>query len=243
MDMKCYKKIMMMALLLALFSCAKVHEPGKGKIIFELVGDGYVEEVTKANVSDFTPLPSAGDFSLTLVNEFSTLAWSGLLSEWDPEMTFFEGAYTVTASYGNLEEEGEDKPYFFCSGEFNVVGGQTVNVQLNARLGNSIVRMATTEMFRSYYVDYSFSLTRDGVNVATFDNDNAVFVAGYRLKLEGVLKTETGQYEFEKELPALDAATAYTITIDAGNVGSTAIKVRFDNTLDTIQLGDIELND
>ena len=48
---------------------------------------------------------------------------------------------------------------------------------------------------------------------------------------------------FTKDYTGLNEATAYTIVFDASNVGAGAITISFNNTVETVELGDLELND
>ena len=155
------------------------------------------------------------------------------------------GNYTVKASYGSLEEEGFDKPYFTGTQTFAVKGGETVAVSIPVALGNTIIKISCSDYFNRYYSDYTFKLTRDGAEIATFKKGEtkAAFIDGYKIKIEGVLTGELKTYTFEQEYTGLNEATAYTINLDAPNVGGSTITITFNNDVETVELGDYELND
>ena len=48
---------------------------------------------------------------------------------------------------------------------------------------------------------------------------------------------------FSKEYSNLNEATAYTFHFDVNNVGGATITIKFNNTVEEIELGDYELND
>lgn len=243
--MKHLKTIMSVLVVLAAVSCTKHQTAGNGLVSFDLLNNQHVADVTRSNVSDYTALPSAGNFTITILDATSTSVWSGKVSEWDATTQLPSGNYSVNASYGSLEEEGFDKPYFYGSQTFAVQGGQTVNVSIPVSLGNTIVMVDCSDDFKNYYKDYSFTVTRNGADIATFakDETKAAFVDGYKLTLMGTLTSESKTVSFSKDYSSLSEATAYTFYFDVTNVGGAAITISFNDTVETVELGDYELND
>lgn len=243
--MKHLKTIFGILALLAAFSCTKNQNEGNGLVTFEVTNNQNVVDMTRSNVSDYTALPSAGDFSITILDASSAQVWAGKISEWDAATVLPAGNYTVKASYGSLEEEGFDKPYFTGTQTFVVKGGETVAVSIPVALGNTIIKVSCSDYFKRYYSDYTFRLTRDGAEIATFvkDETKAAFIDGYKIKIEGTLTGELKTYTFEQEYTGLNEATAYTINFDAPNVGGSTITITFNNDVETVELGDYELND
>lgn len=247
--MKHLRLLMSVLVVLAAFSCNKTSISGNGQVVFEVANDESVVDVTKSNVSDYTSLPSTGDFTITVKG--TDFNWTGKVSEWDSTQSLDAGNYTVTASYGSLETEGFDKPYF-ASDEtsFAVVGGQTTAVKINVALANTVVLVSCTDEFKSFYSDYTFTLTREGLNssIATFvkDETRGAFVDGYKLTLNGELTANNGSTKsFTTSYTNLKAATAYTCVfgINQNTYGKVSITITFDDTVQTIDLGDKELND
>lgn len=243
--MKHLKTIIIAMLLLTVCSCTKNNVVSNGRVVFEVANDQSVADKTKSNVSDYTSLPSSGDFVLSITDSESAPVWSGKVSEWDPATQLLAGNYNVTASYGSVDNEGFDCPYFDGSASFAVTGGQSVNVQIPVKLGNTVVKVTCTQNFKNYYKDYSFVLKRSGKDIATFvkDEERGAFVDGYRFTLEGTLTGETKTQTFSKEYTNLEAATAYNFVFDADNVGGSSITIRFNENVETVELGDVELND
>ena len=240
--MKHLKTLFGVLTLVAAVSCAK-QSAASGQVTFEVSSNQAVADVTKSNVSDYTTLPSVADFTISVSGE--EFKWSGKISEWNPAIALLAGEYSVTASYGNLEDEGFDKPFFTGSQTFTIKGGEQTAVSVPVSLGNTIVRMTFTESFNNYYPDYTFKLTRDGVDLATFvkGETKAAFIDPYKFTLEGTLVGEMKTVNVKYDYTYLNEATAYTFNFDVTNVGGAVITIRFNDTVETIELGDFELND
>lgn len=243
--MKHLKTILSVLALMLAVSCTKSHVEGNGHVSFALSSDLEIADQTKSSVSQYTALPASGDFSLTITNAESATVWTGKLSDWDSATLLPAGTYSVSAVYGSLETEGFDKPYFTGSADFTVVDEQTTDVSIKVSLANTVILVSCTDSFRNYYQDYNFNLVRNGQTIASFakGETRAAFVDGYRISVEGTVTGPAKTQSFTKDYSNLKAATAYTIVFDAGNVGGSTITVSFNNTVETIDLGDIELND
>ena len=74
------------------------------------------------------------------------------------------------------------------------------------------------------------------------DETRGAFIDGYKITLSGAMKSEVKDFSFSKEYTNLDEATAYTFTFDLTNVGGASLSISFNNTTETVDLGDIELN-
>ena len=242
--MKHLKTIFSVLVLAAVVSCAKTQTPG-GQVSFEVASDQQIDDVTRSNVSDFTELPSTADFIISVSCEELEYTWNGKISEWDAATVLLAGEYTVTASYGTIYEEGFGKPFFTGDAAFTIKGGEQIAVSIPVDLGNTVVRMTFTDSFKNYYPEYSFKLTRDGNTIVDFvkGETRAAFVDGWKFKLEGILIGEMTQTTISKDYSNLNPATAYTFNFDVTNVGGASLTIKFNDTVETIDLGDHELND
>ena len=243
--------------LLVAVSCTKNQVEGYGSVSFALDNNVEIVEQTRSNVSDYTTLPSADDFTLTITGVSVTYEWTGKVSEWDPTTPLPVGNYSVVAEYGSLEEEGFDKPYFYGEVDsFAVQGNETTAVSIPVALGNTIIKVSYSEMFKKYFTDYSFKLTRSNAEIVTFAKaeTRGAFVDGYKITVEGtmtgeqLIKNEDGElvpktFSYSKEYSNLAEATAYTLAFDVNNVGGATLTVTFNDTVETVDLGDIELNE
>ena len=242
--MKHLKTIVSVLTLVLAVSCAKTQSSTGGQVNFAVSSNNVVTDVTKSNVSDYTSLPTAADFNITVTGEEYT--WTGKLSDWSAETVLNAGEYSVTANYGDLEkEEGFDKPFFTGTQAFTITGGGQTSVSIPVSLGNAIVRMTFTDSFNNYYPQYTFRLTRDEKEIATFvkGETRAAFVDPWKFKLEGTLVGEMKTSTFSRDYSNLDEATAYTFHFDVTNVGGSSITIKFNDIVETVELGDCELND
>lgn len=245
--MKTFKTLVSLTVILAAFSCAKGPSVSDGYVTFAVSADEAITDVTKGHVSDYAQLPQSTDFSLEIEDASGASFWNGKITDWDPATVIPAGVYTVTASYGNLEDEGFGKPYFTGTESFEVKGGETAEISVPVALGNTLIRIRCSENFKNYYKDYSFVLYRGNVDIAEFvkDETRAAFFDGYKVSLRGTMRTETGAEKTfaPDEYTNLAPATIYTLELDVANIGSSAVTVTFNNTVETVELGDVELND
>ena len=239
--MKHLKRIVGAMALIAAVSCTKNQPAGTGQVSFDVLSDYNITEQTRSNVSDYTDLPSISDFTLSVSGTSKSFEWTGKVSEWDVNRQIPEGSYVATATFGSLEEEGIDKPFFIGEKSFIITGGQTTQVQIPASLGNTIVRISCSTQFREYFDDCIFTISRGTTTIATMGlySDDAVFVDGYKLTISGVATKGS----FSKEFANLKAATVYKMYFDVTNVGGVKITVTFDDKVETVDLGNYDLNE
>ena len=232
--------------ILAAVSCNRIQQAGEGLVSFSVSSVDNVADVTRSNVSDYTSLPGKDAFSIKVTDASAQTVFEGKIVDWVPEEnTLKAGEYSVSAEFGSVEDEGFDKPYFIGNQTFTVNGCETSEVSVPVALGNTIVKVECTDGFRRYYKNWSFKLSRGGADIVSLakDETKAAFVDGYRFTLSGVMEAETKTYTFSKEYSSLEPATAYTFIFDVTNAGGAAITISFNNRVETVELGDIELND
>jgi len=224
---------------LALASCQKTE--GYGRLDFSLKEGDVADVTTKGSVSDYATLPSEGDFTLT-IKSGTTTSWTGLMSAYDPTTQFKTGNYTAEVTYGNPEDEGYDKPYFFGTTDFSIIGGQSTPVTIPVSLGNSIVKIVTTTAFDNYYTAKSFKITT-GAGTVIDNVSGPVFMDAYKFTLTGSLTTQGGGTKtIAAQTWNVEAATCYSVKFDVTNTGSTTVSISFDNTVQEVSFTE-ELND
>lgn len=230
---------------IAAMACNKLNQSADGGIVFAISNDESVDVVTKGKVSDYTSLPAAANFTLTIKDDASATVWTGLLSEWDATTPLAAGSYTVDAVYGAEGAEGFDKPYFTGSVGFTVNGGQNTSVNIPVSLANTIVKIECTENFNNYFTDYSFTVKTGNATEIPFikGETKAAFIDAFKFTVTGSLTNQGGvTSSFSKEYANLEAKTCYTVKFDVDNVGSMTITVTFNDTVETVTI-DQELND
>lgn len=248
--MKFHRIFGLAAAVIAAVSCSvKISGEGSeatGFVKFTVESTDEIALVTKGNLSDYTSLPVSSDFQIVVKNSDGATMFEGKVTEWDASRQLQAGSYSVTATCGEEGAEGFDKPYFLGNTNFVVNGGQTTSVSVPVKLGNSLVRIECSERFRSYFTEYSFKLaTGSGAEIAfTRDETRAAFVEAYKFTLSGKLRSQGGTDKtFEKDYNGLEPNTCYTVKFDASNVGGFKVTVSFDDTVEDVELGDVELNE
>lgn len=160
------------------------------------------------------------------------------LAEFDPATEqFLVGTYTVEASYGALDDEGFEKPYYYgISEKFAVLDSETANPTVTATLANTMVAVNYTEAFKNYFTDYTTTIHSAGgsrVEFAKAENRTA-YVRPGNITIEMSLTKTTGkQFTFEPAaIEDAKAKTLYNITFDVngGEVGDATLSITFDET-------------
>ena len=229
------------ALALLATSCAK-QDRTAGSVSFSLEEGAVAEVLTKGSVSDYASLPDAADFSLTVKNSLGATIYNGLLGAWNADAPLAAGNYSAQVEYGDPSAEGPGKPCFEGSASFGVLGGQNTNVKVTVNLANCIVKIDCSEAFKNYFPERSFVIsTPESAGGFTY-GDKAIFVA-YQWTVSGALKTQAGvSYDLPERTFKGDAATCYTVKYDISNVGGVTITISFNDNVQTVKLGDVELN-
>ncbi len=250
MIMKFHRILGCAAIALAAVSCSvKISGNGDastGFVKFAVESADEIALVTRGSLSDYTALPSASDFKLVVKNSDGAPMYEGTVSGWDSSKPLMAGNYSVAATYGEEGAEGFGKPYFLGNTQFAVNGGQTTSVSVPARLGNSLVKIECSESFRNYFTDYSFTLTTGSGTAISFPKDEtrAAFIDAYKFSLSGSFTSQGGaRKDFSKDYNTIDPNTCYTLRFDASNIGGLKVTVSFDDTVETVDCGDLELND
>lgn len=233
------------AAIVLMASCSGKDDGANGIVRINLAQETDLIEVsTKSSVGDFTSLPSASDFKVEIRDSKDNVTVVNNVSE---EISLQAGSYKVSASCGDLSDEGFDKPCFKGEEGFMVSGGQTSEVTVRVRLAGCIVRLEFTDNFRNYFTDYGFTLTTGGGTVIDLPKGEtrAVFMDAFSFRISGSLVNQAGKTQIfaEKEFRNLDAATCYTMKFDASNVGAGVITISFDDSIVEADIYDVDLND
>ncbi|MGN0190084.1 MAG: DUF4493 domain-containing protein [Candidatus Cryptobacteroides sp.] len=242
------KKILLSSIAVLSISCGKMPQAAVeyGKVDFSVRAENYVDESVKSSVSDYADLPVQSDFNILIKDSYGSQVYSGPVSEWDSETALSTGDYTVTASCSDPEEEGFGKAAFSGETAFTVEGGKTVPVNIDAQLANCIVKILVSESFSNYYPEYSFSLTTGLGNTIDFPmgETRAAFIYAYRFEVKGEMTSQGGTAKsFSKTYQTLEPATCYTLAFDVTGTGGSSISITFDDSVETVNLEDIELNE
>lgn len=223
---------------------------GEGRITLHLTADPSVTDAapsTRAD-GDLFAVPSAGDFKVRLSKSDGSYdrTWNSL-AEFSAEESFPTGAYTLTAFYGDSETEGFEAPWFVGEERFSVLEAQSSEVEVTARLANSLVSVTYTDAFRSYFRSWSARLHSEGHSYVDYpaEESRPAFIAPGNVDLSlDLVRPDGKSVTVQPASFAAVAATHYHVTVDvnSGNVGAAQLEIRFDDSL-TLEDVTVDLTD
>lgn len=216
------------------------HEEGSGHLKLKLSANAVVADATLVTRAGYelTP-PDAKHFGIQLSKSDGTFekTW-GSPDEFNNEEKFTTGSYTLSASYGDINQEGFDSPHYYGEASVTVFDGETTEAEISASLANTMVSLEFTNAFRNFFHDYSAQVHSEGhsyQDIHKSDANRPVFLVPGKVDIALTLtqpntgKTTTIQpAEFMAE-----ARHHYHITLDYnnGNVGDGQIVIGFDDSL------------
>lgn len=145
---------------------AKSSPNGAGFIVPALTVDATVvvaADVAETMVLPDVPSPEELRLSLTKGDTGRTAQWESV-DDFDVNMLYTTGAYTMTAQYGSEYDEGFDNPYFCAETDFMVSEMQRCHVALNAKLGNTVIHVDYSSSIKDYFADFSIGFHSEGGN-------------------------------------------------------------------------------
>lgn len=226
-------------------SCSRDKTTQRGRLKLR-IEPGEISVQTRSHISNYTALPQESAFDAQIINSIGQSVWKGKISEWNPETPLASGEYSVSVSYGDILSEGPDKPCLGGTAGFSIREQQTTEVSVPATLTNCIINVSFTDSFRNYFPTYEFTLTSAASNEFTFSDKvsgKAVFIDAYKFSLSGKMTNQAGAgYDFApKTFDGLEEATCYNLILDASSVGGIGISISFNDEVQTIDLGNIEV--
>lgn len=181
---------------------------------------------------------SVNDLKLRLSSADGSFAkeWNSV-ADFDNNELFKVGTYTLEASYGNIEEEGFEKPYYYGSTQVVVKENKVTQASLSAELANSMVSIATTEAFQSYFSNYSFQAHSEGgdyINFTSTETRPGYLRPGKVTVTADVTKPNGLTATLEAAVFNAEPKHHYTITIDVNNgqAGDAQLVITYDDMLD-----------
>lgn len=165
--MKNYQKgLLLLALVpgLGLTSCGD-ESPWSGSdetggIVLNLESDGrLMRHGTRADDTQCPIVPDANAFGIKLTKSDNTYSktWSSL-DGFNKESEFPIGDYTIEATYGDVAEQGFERPCFKGTNTLHVSPGTTTPVNVTATLANAMVTIKYTDAFLANYSTYSAAI-------------------------------------------------------------------------------------
>ncbi len=190
-------------------------------------------------------VPSPSDFALTLAKADGSYSdtWQKL-SDFPTNRGFAVGAYTLEASYGSLDTEGFDAPYFYGVSDIHVVEGGNTEAEVTARLANTMVSLEYTEAFRNFFKEYSGQLHSAGGDFITMTSADVrpVYLRPGQVTLTISIVKQNG-LSANIEAASFEALPQHhyhlSLDVNNGETGEGALTVRFD---DSVVAEDIEID-
>lgn len=208
----------------------------EGGITLSLSADGRVMRQTRADdsVADFVPESSAFSVSLSNSDGSYSKKWS-TLEDFNRESAFPMGDYTLTAIYGDAEQEGFELPCFAGTTPVHVSPGSDTDVSVVATLANCMVSVRYTEAFRQNFPAFSASVRSEGHERVVFaqDEERPAYMSPSEMKLNLSLTNDRGeQVTIEPATFTALARHHYVVTVGVeGNssAGDLTLDIIFDD--------------
>lgn len=266
------KKLLLIALTaVTLVACSKDDSSqewegapdGMGMVSFG-VNPSVVVDGTRAQqqIPDGVTIPTAENLKLSIITLDETIDYDGEV--WESvasfnktyKKTYFKaGTYEATAFFGDPAEEGENCPYFVDAKSYTVKAREKVDVTLAPKLGNSIVKVAFSERFKSYFENGAaititsgngnkWEVAYDKTPYIFVESDKDVTISGYAIKQKPSASVEAPKVSFDDVTKRVAACTIYTYTYDVSTAGSVTVAIEITNEpVEEVTVGDAELND
>ena len=161
-----FKGLMLCSAIIGLASCS--NEEGfrnggeEGRLLLELSSDGRVMMNTRADDTRVSVVPEPSQFGVVLEKQDGSLTKKyANIDLFNRETGFPIGTYTLSANYGDMENEGFELPYFTASEEVTVYAGAQSSVHLTATLANAMVSVRYSDEFASRFPAYSARIKSD----------------------------------------------------------------------------------
>lgn len=237
--------------LMALFASCSEDNPwmqkGSGFISPRLSATAEVKGRVSTRAEELEA-PEASQFALTLSKTDGSLSrtWSSF-TNFDTDEAFTVGNYVMEASYGDIDVEGLECPYFYGSAQFDVKEDQTTEVSITASLANSMVSFVYTDAFKKYFTDWNGTLHSEGGAYVTLPKEEVrpVYVKPGNISILLALTKQNGKSATYQptDFKALPRHHYYVkFDVNGGEVGEGQLVITFDDTLEeddvTIDLSD-----
>lgn len=181
--------------------------------------------------------PDPAEFKIQLEkNDGSYSKEWGTLQQFANESGFKTGSYVISAVYGDLADEGFEKPCFSGSAPVTVLEAHETEVSMTATLANSMVSIAYTDAFRSFFKEYSATVHSEGHSYVEYASDEKrpAFIAPGDVTLS-VSVTDMHGRTVQVQPARFDALARhhYHVTLDVNNgqTGTARLVVSFDESV------------
>lgn len=236
-------------------SCADTFNPGgnsdqKGRILPSVTLDNSVvtsKSSSKAPVSRAADAVTADQMQIRLTRDAGGYdkTWTSL-ADFPVGETFAVGDYTFSAFYGDPEDQGVGKPYYYGETKLTVEENHPAEVQVVAQLANSMLTITYSEAFKSYFTSYATTLTTPLGDLAIDpESDAPVYLPAGEVSFTIKVTKPTGsEVTLTPGSVTTQARHHYFVQFDLnnGNVDSPVLEITWDENLDE-EIVEIDLSE
>ena len=191
---------------------------------------------------------TADDLMIRLSSADGTYSkeWTSV-AEFPTDQQFKVGDYHFEAFYGNIEDEGFEKPYYYGDQDIKVTDGGTTKVALTASLANTMVSVSYTEAFTKYMTAYSAELHSDGGAYIYYGSDETrpAYLRPGTVSLNVTVTKPNGKTATLQAAKFTGKPRYHhhvTVDLNNGEVGDVVMVITFDDNTDE-QPVEIDLSD
>ncbi len=186
-----------------------------------------------AEISDI----EASDLNLTLTAEDGTVSYDGPIGDFPTDKGFNIGKYTLTATYGDPEDEGFEKPAVYGQAELSVLEGKQTAVELTATPSKAMVSFAFDKTLTDYMTTCAARVHSAGG--ATLDYASTETRPLYIKPGQATVSvsfTKPNGKEGTLQVNTIDAQAQHhykvTLTLGGDGAGAESITVKYDDLLE-----------
>lgn len=243
MKRKIYGVFLFTAAVSLLTGCGDEDNPwngsgSEGSLKLELASDGSVYRSTRADDTQASFVPGVSEFKVGLKKSDGSYSkeWQNI-GLFNKETVFSSGDYNIEASFGDLNTEGFDSPYFYASQEVTVKAGDETRVNLTATMANCMVSIRYTDEFKQNFSSYSAALRSEGHDyvVLAQEETRPVYMSPSKVELNLTLTNSSGKkVTIQPAGFVAEERHHYVVTIGVNgdaSIGSLKLDIQFEENV------------
>lgn len=213
-------------------------QEGEGRVSLTLTSSTEVKsaipQITRATAPD---VPDESEFAITMARIDGS--WSkdyASLAEFNSAATFKTGAYTLTATYGSLNDEGFEKPCYRGETQLTVLEERTTEATVTATLASAMVSISYTDAFKEYFRNWGAQVHTDGHSYIDYESGETrpAYIAPGNTAI-AIEVTDHSNRTVKLSPCSFESVERhhYNVTFDVNgsNVGVAQLTVTFDDSL------------
>ena len=155
---------------ITLSGCEEENEQtsNSGKLNLRLAADASVENTVTRATTDEETSPDVNSFAIAVLQN------NNVQLSWDKYADFTDGTeiptgnYTLQATYGNIETQGFNSPYYEGTEDFTITRNESTDLSVTCYLANVKITTEYTDTFKKYFTDYTVNIRPSGSSEISF---------------------------------------------------------------------------